>query len=44
MNNDFEELDKQLNKIIENQKTAKSQRTVIVVLLIALVFMKYLLG
>ena len=43
MNNDFEELEKRLNKIIENQKTAKAQRTVIIVLLIALVVMKYVL-
>ena len=44
MNNDFKEFENQLNKIIENQKTAKAQRTVIIVLLIALVILKYFVG
>ncbi len=44
MSNDFEELEKRLNKIIENQKTAKNQRFVIIVLLITLVILKYFLG
>ena len=35
MNNDFKEFENQLNKIIENQKTAKTQRTIIIVLLLA---------
>ena len=44
MNNDFEELEKRLNKIIENQKTAKNQRFVIIVLLITCVVLKYFVG